>query len=119
MIKKSVKKIRILTGLQNDVDVINYKLLVKFRAYKEELQKDGISLEFKVVSTNDGNNKIAYDQYLLGDNVKFNVASFTALQQGRFSEIKKTENEIPFDQYWNDSHSYDLEKDWSIIKKLI
>ena len=36
----------------------------------------------------------------------------------RFSEIKKTENEIPFDDYWNDSDSFDLVSDWNKIKGL-
>jgi CxxC-x17-CxxC domain-containing protein len=61
---------------------------------------------------------MAHDRYLLGDNVKFNTVAFTLLQKGRFSEIKKTENEIPFDEYWNDSDSYDLVKDWGKIKPL-
>ena len=114
--KKSVKEIKILTGLHDNEYSINEKLLAKFRAYKEELQKDGISLEFKLVATKQGHDKVAHDRYLLGENIKFNTVAFTLLQKGRFSEIKKTENEIPFDEYWNDSDSYDLEKDWDKIK---
>ena len=43
------------------------------RAYKNELQKSGINLEMKIVTTKEGHNKIAYDRYLIGENVKFNV----------------------------------------------
>ncbi|MCE2507514.1 MAG: hypothetical protein J4F36_13825 [Nitrosopumilaceae archaeon] len=86
------------------------------RAYKNELQKSGINLEMKIVTTKEGHNKIAYDRYLIGENVKFNVMPFTLLQKGRFSEIKKTENKIPFNEYWNDSDSYDLITDWDKIK---
>jgi|APSaa5957512535_1039671.scaffolds.fasta_scaffold02830_5 type I restriction enzyme, R subunit len=114
--RKSVKEIKLLTGLYDNEYSINEKLLSKFRAYKEELQKDGISLEFKLVASKEGHDRVAHDRYLLGENVKFNVVSFTLLQKGRFSEIKKTENDIPFDQYWNDSDVYDLEKDWDKIK---
>ena len=116
--RKTVKKIKLLTGIHSNEYAINEKLLAKFQAYKEELQKDGITLEFKVVATKKGHDKVAHDRYLLGENVKFNVAPFTLLQKGRFSEIKKTENEIPFDDYWNDSDSYDLINDWDKIKGL-
>ena len=37
--RKSVKEIKLLTGLHDNEYVINDKLLAKFRAYKEELQK--------------------------------------------------------------------------------
>jgi type I restriction enzyme, R subunit len=116
--KKSVKNIKILTGLSDNEYSINDRLLSKYKAYKEELKKDGINLEMKIVSTKEGHNKVAHDRYLLGDNIKFNIVSFTLLQKGRFSEIKKTENKIPFDEYWNDSDSYDLEKDWDKLNKL-
>jgi type I restriction enzyme, R subunit len=116
--KKSVKNIKILTGLSDNEYSINERLVSKFKAYQEELKKDGINLEMKIVSTKEGHNKVAHDRYLLGDNIKFNVVSFTLLQKGRFSEIKKTENEIPFDEYWNDSDSYDLKENWDKLHKL-
>jgi len=116
--KKSVKNIKILTGLSDNEYSINERLVSKFKAYKEELKKDGINLEMKIVSTKEGHNKVAHDRYLIGDNVKFNVVSFTLLQKGRFSEIKKTENEIPFEEYWNDSDSFDLQENWDRLNKL-
>lgn len=116
--RKSVKQIKILTGLHDNEYAINEKLLSKFQAYKDELQKDGIELDFKIVATKQGHDKVAHDRYLLGDNIKFNTVAFTLLQKGRFSEIKKTENAIPFDEYWNDSDSYDLINDWNKIKPL-
>ena len=116
--RKTVKEIKLLTGIHGNEYAINEKLLAKFQAYKDELQKDGITLEFKVVATKERYDKVAHDRYLLGENVKYNVVSFTLLQKGRFSEIKKTENEIPFDDYWNDSDSYDLINDWDKIKGL-
>jgi type I restriction enzyme, R subunit len=116
--RKTVKEIKVLTGLHDNEYAMNEKLVEKFQAYKDELQKDGISLEFKVVGTKEGHNKVAHDRYLLGDNVKFNTVAFTLLQKGRFSEIKRTENDIPFDEYWNDSDSYDLVQDWDKIKGL-
>ncbi len=116
--KKEVKEIKLLSSLYGNEISINERLLEQFKAYQQELQKDGISLEMKVVTTKDGHDKVAHDRYLLGDNVKFNVPSFTLVLKGRFSEIKKTENEIPFNEYWNDKDSLDLVKDWEKIKHL-
>jgi type I restriction enzyme, R subunit len=116
--KKTVKKIQLLTGIHGNEYAISDNLLAKFQAYKSELEKDGITLEFKVVGTKEGHDKVAHDRYLLGDNVKYNTVAFTLLQKGRFSEIKTTENEIPFDEYWKDSDSYDLVNDWDKIKGL-
>jgi CxxC-x17-CxxC domain-containing protein len=53
------------------------------------------------------------------ENIRFNVVSFTLLQNGRFSEIKETQNEIPFDDYWKDFDSINIIKDWDKIKALV
>ena len=116
--RNTVKEIKILTGIHGNEYGISEKLLAKFEAYKDELHKDGIDLEFKVVATKQGHDKVAHDRYLLGDNIKFNVPSFTILQNGRFSEIKETKNIIPFEDYWNDTDSFDLVSDWNKIKGL-
>jgi type I restriction enzyme R subunit len=116
--RNTVKEIKILTGIHGNEYGISEKLLAKFETYKDELHKDGINLEFKVVATKQGHDKVAHDRYLLGDNIKFNVPSFTILQNGRFSEIKETKNIIPFEDYWNDTDSFDLVSDWTKIKGL-
>ena len=117
--KKNVNEIKILTGLYDNESSINEKLLQKFKMYQQELQKDGINLQMKIVSTKEGRNRVAHDRFLLGKNIKFNVVSFTQLQNGRFSEIKKTDNEIPFNDYWTDLDSFDIVKDWAKIKALV
>ena len=116
--KSSVKEIKLLSSLYDNEYSINEKLLEQFKAYKEEFAKSGISMEMKVVSTKEGHNRVAHDRYLLGKTEKFNVPSFTLVTKGRFAEIKKTENQIPFDEYWNDKDSLDLIKDWEKIKHL-
>jgi CxxC-x17-CxxC domain-containing protein len=44
------------------------------------------------------------------------VPSFSTVVRGGFSEIKKTKNIIPFDDYWNDKEVLDLVKYWDVIK---
>ena len=73
----------------------------------------------KIVTTKEGHNRVAHDRFLLGNNIKFNMVSFTLLQNARLSEIKETQNEIPFDEYWNDPDSLDMVKDWDKIKTFI
>jgi len=118
--KKQVKEIKILTSLNdnNSLQSNISRVYAKFKAYHEELQKDGINLEMKVVTTKEGRDRIAHDRYLLGENVKYNAVSFTILERGRLSEIHQTTIDVPFDEYWNDVDSYDLIKDWDKIKKL-
>ena len=117
--RKQVKEIKLLTSLYDNEYAINEKLLEKIKTYQAELKQEGINLEFRVLATKSGHDRVAHDRYLLGQNAKFNVVSFTLLQKGRFSEIKKTENEIPFTEYWEDSDSFDIIKDWEKIKGLV
>ena len=115
--RKNVRKIRLLTGLHSNKVEINEKLRAKFLDYKEELARHEITLEMRIVAAKNGYDNIAHDRYMLGDNVKYNTVSFVMLQKGRFSEIKETKSEIPFDQYWDDKNSLDLESDWDKIIK--
>lgn len=81
--------------------------------------KNGINLQMKIIVSKEGKERVAHDRYLLGKNRKFNVPSYTMVIKGRFSEIKETENEIPFDEYWNDKDSLYLDKDWTRIKEKL
>ena len=47
----------------------------------------------------------------LFENIKYNVPSFTTVVKGRFSEIKKTNNDIPYEDYWDERDSLDIVKD--------
>jgi len=117
--RTNVKELKLLTGLYDNEYSINEKLVEKFKVYQEELQRSGIALELKIISTKEAREKVAHDRFLLGDNVKFNVPSFTMIVKGRFSEIKRTENEIPFEEYWKYIESLDIIKDWNKIKDLL
>ena len=62
----------------------------------------------RVVSTKVGYNKVPYGRFIIAENVKYNVPSFTTITKGCFSEIKTTTNDIPFNDYWNDTDSLDI-----------
>lgn len=114
--RKTVKEIKILTSLHDNEYAIDEKLHERFTNYQEEMKRNGISLEMRVAPTKEVRDRVAHDRFLIGENIKFNIPSFTNIVgKGRYSEIKRTQNEIPFDEYWNDKDSLDIVKDWAKI----
>ncbi|HET6717057.1 MAG TPA: CxxC-x17-CxxC domain-containing protein [Nitrososphaeraceae archaeon] len=79
----------------------------------------GISLEMRLVSTKDAYEKVSHDRFIIGQNIKYNVPSYTTLATGRFSEIKRTNNYVAFMDYWNNKDSLDIIKDWPKIKDTL
>ena len=58
-----------------------------------------------------------HDRWLLSRNAKYNLPSTDAAARGQYSEIKDTENSIPFEKYWESSH--DIIDDCHIIDKRL
>ena len=83
------------------------------------MKQKGISIEMRLISTKNAYDRIAHDRFIIGGNTKYNVPSFTTVAKGRFSEIKKTTNEIPFMEYWNHKDSLDIVEDWFKIKHIL
>lgn len=59
------------------------------------------------------------DRFIIAENVEYNVPPFTTIVKGKLSEIKRTTNSIPFEDYWNDKDSFDIVRDWTKIKSLL
>ncbi len=116
---QNVKDIKLLSSLHNNENQINVELRDRFDQFKKELEGKGISLEMKVISTKSAYDMVAHDRFIIGENAKYNVPSFTTVVKGRFSEIKKTTNDIPFIDYWNDKDSLDIMKDWLKVKNIL
>jgi CxxC-x17-CxxC domain-containing protein len=76
-------------------------------------------VDMRLVSTKDAYDRTAHDRFIIGENIKFNVPSFTTIMKGSFSEIKETTNHIPFIDYWNEKDSLDIVKDWLKIKDIL
>src|SRR5215204_4515412 len=83
------------------------------------MKPKGVSLEMRLVSTKDAYEKVSHDRFIIGQNIKYNVPSYTTLAKGRFSEIKKTNNYVPFIDYWNNKDSLDILKDWPRIRDTL
>jgi type I restriction enzyme R subunit len=116
--KKSIKEIKILSSLYDNEYAITEKLYQNFKANQAELGRAGISLEMRVISSKAGHDRVSHDRFLLAENIRYNIPSYTTIIKGRFSEFKRTTNDIPFEKYWNDPDSLDLVRDWDKIRKL-
>lgn len=116
---QSIKEIKVLSSLYNNENQINEELRNQFNLFQKEMKQRGISLEMRLASTKAEYEEISHDRFLIGQNIKYNVPSFTTVMKGRFSEIKKTNNDIPFEDYWNRKDCLDIIKDWSRIKHLL
>jgi len=117
--KNNIKNIKILTSMHNNEYQITDRLHNRFLEIQKELSRKGISMEMKLVSTKDAYDHVAHDRFILGENVKFNVPSFSTVVKGRLSEIKKTTIDVPFEGYWNNKDSLDLVRDWPKIRDII
>jgi CxxC-x17-CxxC domain-containing protein len=115
----NVKEIKILTSLYNNDNQIDEEFRNRCAQFQKEMGHNGISLELRLVSTKIAYDTVPHDRFIIGQNIKYNVPSFTTIIKGRFSEIKKTVNDIPFMNYWNNTDSLDLIKDWTKIGDIV
>ena len=107
-----------LTSLYKNEFQINESLRDRFLIIKKELSSKGVLLEMKVATTKNAYEKISHDRFIIGENVKYNVPSYTTVVHGGFSEIKKTGNIIPFEEYWSNNECLDMVNDWTQIRKI-
>ncbi len=84
--KQSVKQVKLLTGLYNNENQINAELHDRFEKFQKEMKQKGISFEMQLISTKNTYERVAHDRFIMGENIKYNVASFTTVIRGRFSE---------------------------------
>jgi len=111
--QKDVKEIKLLTSVYQDG--IDYKFYNEFLKFQKEMQAKGISCEMQVIMTKDLHRQM-HDRYIIAENVTYNVPSPTTVKLGQFCEIKRTSAQVPFDEWWNNTDSIDLIKNWDAIK---
>ena len=101
-----VKKVRIVKILMSE-DKIDDKLKYLFRDFKQELQNNNVICELRIISDNKIKSSI-HDRWLISAGSCFNIPSTDTIARGQYSEIKKTPNKPPFENWWN--KSTDIEK---------
>jgi SNF2 family DNA or RNA helicase len=84
------REVRILSGPAN----VDERAKRDFARFKEELLKKGISAEWKVMR------EFSHDRFILGKNSCYNVPPINSLLRGSYSELIKTPNRPPFNDWW-------------------
>jgi len=93
-----VKDLRILMSLER----VDKRFLSLYKDLKKELKSDGIKCELRVIANNKLNADI-HDRWIISENLCYNMPSTDTIARGQYSEVKRTANCPPFDEWWEKS----------------
>jgi hypothetical protein len=85
-----VRVVRILSGLAN----VNDRAKKDFERFCDELKQKGIVAEWRTLPD------FAHDRFIITKSACYNVPPINSLLKGSYSEILKTPNRPPFDEWW-------------------
>lgn len=103
-----VTSIRILCGHGN----VNVSLRNDFKRFAEEMDNRGVNAELRVI-LGEGTYHEIHDRWIISDTASWNVLPIDALYQNQEGEIHKTDEIVPFDEWWSDAS--DIITDWDPI----
>lgn len=75
-----------------------------------------ISAELRVMCDTNLVNNI-HDRWILSKDMTVNVPPIDTIFKGQYSEMKKTNNRPPFEDWW--SKAFDIMKQWQDIQKCV
>ncbi|MFA5032111.1 MAG: ORF6N domain-containing protein [bacterium] len=93
-----VKNIKILMSPEK----VNDKFKSLYKDLKEELINNGVKCELRVIVDNKLKADI-HDRWIISENLCYNMPSTDTVVRGQYSEVKRTVNFPPFDEWWNKS----------------
>ena len=93
-----VKDIRILMSF----DKVDKKFISLYKDLKKELKNNGVKCELRIISDNKLNADI-HDRWIISENMCYNMPSTDTIARGQYSEVKRTANFPPFDEWWEKS----------------
>lgn len=93
-----VKDLRILMSSEK----ADKKFLSLYKDFKKELKRSGIKCELRVISDKKLNADI-HDRWIISENLCYNMPSTDTIARGQYSELKRTVNFPPFDEWWDKS----------------
>lgn len=93
-----VKSIKILMLPEK----MNEKLKSLYEDLKEELTTSGVKCELRIIVDSKLKADI-HDRWIISKNNCYNTPSTDTVARGQYSEVKRTENFPPFDEWWNKS----------------
>ena len=116
MDSENVTDVKLLASLyQSGMDKYLYN---KFKTFQEEMKNKGIDCQLRVIVDKDLHYEL-HDRIIEGKNIVYNIPSAKQVDKGQYSEIKKTPNRPPFDEWWNNDKNLDLIKDWDELDQKI
>ena len=108
--KNKVKEIKILTS----VDKVDERLKV-LKDFKDEMKYSQVVCEMRVIVDSKLLSDI-HDRWIISKNVSYNIPCTDVVARGQYSEVNKTENSTPFDDWWN--NSIDILGSWPKIQDI-
>ncbi len=93
-----VKNIKILMSSEK----VNEKFKSLYKDLKEELINNGVKCELRVIIDNKLKTDI-HDRWIISENLCYNMPSTDTVARGQYSEVKRTVNFPPFDEWWDKS----------------
>ena len=96
--KSKVKNIKILMSPEK----VDEKFKSVYKDIKDELANKGIKCELRVITDNKLKANI-HDRWIISKNLCHNVPSTDTIVRGQYSEVKRTTNVPPFDEWWDKS----------------
>ncbi|MDD5772021.1 MAG: ORF6N domain-containing protein [bacterium] len=93
-----VKSIKILMSSER----VDEKFISLYKDLKKELKNDGIKCELRIIIDNKLNADI-HDRWIISENICYNMPSTDTVARGQYSEVKRTVNFPPFDEWWERS----------------
>lgn len=106
------ERVRILTGPAN----VTPKMRSDFKRFKEEMSNRDIESELRVITDKEilGN---LHDRWIMSDGLSWNIPPINSLYQNQEAEIHRTEEDIEFEDWWEDSKN--IIEDWNNVQKVI
>lgn len=93
-----VKNIRILMASEK----VDEKFMSLYKDLKKELISNGVKLELRGITDNKLNADI-HDRWIISKNLCYNMPSTDTVARGQYSEVKRTTNFPPFNNWWKKS----------------
>jgi hypothetical protein len=92
-----INEIRILSGITSGR--VNERLRDDFIRFRDEMKTRQINAELRILCNKEILNDI-HDRWIVSKNSVFNIPPVDTIFQGQYSEMKKTENRPPFEEWW-------------------
>ena len=112
-IDDSVKEIKILAGVNHEIDE---NFLNKFKKFKATCESRGITCQMKIIIKKDLFRNIHW-RIIVADNYALQTESQKTIELGSWSSIFPiNKDEVPYDEWWNNPDCVDIIQNWEAVK---